>query len=240
MQILKILAIENRVKAASLVSSVCSQVALYPMDSIKTRMQVSQFRSVWDCLNHMRHTEGLRMGLYRGIFGPTVSYTFVRMLTFDWYAKMKYNIDDYVETLTGKSILVQVNTLGSTPTLLSTACFTTAGAVTGFTVSFLACPFELLKVGRQMSGMLSVTGEQQAAAVAKGSGGNMVAGAMTTMGANGGKGAAIDKGLSRVYRDKGTFSAGLDLYRRIGIRGLYSGIHLHASEYLDEESCEMC
>ena len=58
---------ENRVKTASLVSSVCSQVVLYPMDAIKTRMQVYKFSSVWSCLGEMKQTEGLRKGLYRGM-----------------------------------------------------------------------------------------------------------------------------------------------------------------------------
>jgi hypothetical protein len=42
-EVVKILAQENRIKTASLVSSVASQVALYPMDAIKTRMQVYKF-----------------------------------------------------------------------------------------------------------------------------------------------------------------------------------------------------
>jgi solute carrier family 25 (mitochondrial carnitine/acylcarnitine transporter), member 20/29 len=123
------------------------------------------------------------------------------MLTFEWYADMKYNVDDAAAALTGRSILVEVNTVGSRPTVLSTGCFTLAGAVTGFGVSFLACPFELLKVGRQMSGML--------------------AGKQST---------SFDETLGRHYRDKGTFSAGYELYKRVGIGGLYSGIHLHARE----------
>jgi hypothetical protein len=195
----KIIAQENRVKLASLVSSVCSQVALYPMDSIKTRMQVYKFSSVWNCLNEIKRTEGLRKGLYRGIVSPTFSYSIVRMITFEWYADMKYNVDDLVMAMTGNSILVQVNTIGSRPTLLSTSCFTLAGAITGFGVSFLACPFELLKIGRQMSGMLADRAQT-----------------------------SFDESLGRQYRDKGTISAGLELYRRVGIRGLYSGIHLHA------------
>ncbi|KAF2672831.1 mitochondrial carrier [Microthyrium microscopicum] len=198
-QIAKILAQENRVKTASLVSSICSQVALYPMDSIKTRMQVHKFSSVYDCISEIKRTEGLRHGLYRGIVGPTVSYSIVRMITFDWYNKMKYNVDDLVTSATGESVLVAVNTPGSRPSLLSTACFASAGAVVGFGVSFLACPFELLKVGRQMSGMVGA-----------------------------GSKSSFDETLSKRYRDRGTLSAALDLYRRIGIRGLYSGIHLHA------------
>jgi hypothetical protein len=125
------------------------------------------------------------------------------MITFEWYAAMKYNIDDAVYSMTGKSILEQVNSPGSHPTILSTACFTAAGAITGFGVSFLACPFELLKVGRQMSGMVGMK--------------------------SGGK-VSFDEALGRQYRDKGTFSAGLQLYRRIGVRGLYSGIHLHVGK----------
>jgi len=200
LELAKILVQENRIKTASLISSVASQVALYPMDAIKTRMQVYKFASVFDCIREVRRTEGLRKGLYRGIVGPTFSYSIVRMITFEWYAAMKYNIDDAVYSMTGKSILEQVNTPGSTPTLLSTTCFAAAGAITGFGVSFLACPFELLKVGRQMSGMVGMkTGNK----------------------------ASFDEALGRQYRDKGTFSAGLQLYRRIGVRGLYSGIHLH-------------
>jgi solute carrier family 25 carnitine/acylcarnitine transporter 20/29 len=44
---------------------------------------------------------------------------------------------------------------------------------------------------------------------------------------SGGK-TSFDPTLSQRYRDRGTLSAGLDLYRRIGIRGLYSGISYHA------------
>jgi hypothetical protein len=117
-------------------------------------MDRSKFNSIWSCLDSIKRTEGLRKGLYRGILGPTVSYSIVRMLTFEWYAGMKYNVDDAAAAITGRSILVEVNTVGSRPTLLSTGCFTLAGAITGFGISFLACPFELLKVGRQMSGML--------------------------------------------------------------------------------------
>jgi hypothetical protein len=160
-----------------------------------------KFSSVLNCIAEIKRTEGLRMGLYRGIVGPTVSYSIVRMITFDWYNKMKYNVDDAITAMTGKSILVEVNTPGSKPTLLSTSGFAFAGAVTGFSVSFLACPFELLKVGRQMSGMLATNGRS-----------------------------SFDEQLGRQYRDKGTVSAGVELYRRIGIKGLYSGIHLHASK----------
>jgi hypothetical protein len=35
----KVVAQENRIKVATLISSVTSQVALYPMEAIKTRMQ---------------------------------------------------------------------------------------------------------------------------------------------------------------------------------------------------------
>jgi solute carrier family 25 carnitine/acylcarnitine transporter 20/29 len=138
-EVVKILAQENRIKTASLVSSVASQVALYPMDAIKTRMQVYKFASVWSCLSEIKRTEGLRKGLYRGIVGPTISYSLVRMITFEWYADMKYTVDETLAAMTGESILVQVNTIGSKPTLLSTASFATAGAITGFGVSFLAC-----------------------------------------------------------------------------------------------------
>jgi solute carrier family 25 (mitochondrial carnitine/acylcarnitine transporter), member 20/29 len=165
------------------------------------------------------------------MFGPTVSYTAVRMITFDWYNKMKYNIDDAVFGMTGKSILVHVNTIGTKPTFLSAACFTAAGATTGFFVSFLACPFELLKVAKQMSGLMAVTQEASAKSAAQST---MVASmkpsatAVASVATAGG--GTIDAKLSRSYRDKGTFGAGYDLYKRVGIRGLYSGIHLHASK----------
>jgi solute carrier family 25 (mitochondrial carnitine/acylcarnitine transporter), member 20/29 len=124
------------------------------------------------------------------------------MFTFDWYTKAKYRIDEGVRGLTGRSILEEVNTVGSHPTLLSTACFSAAGAMTGFAVSFIACPFELLKIGRQMSGLVL---------------------------ANNGK-TSYDEKLGRQYRDRGTFHAGYQLFKKVGVRGLYSGIHLHASK----------
>lgn len=39
---------------------------------------------------------------------------------------------------------------------------------------------------------------------------------------------SFDEALYKSYRDRGTISAGVDLYRRIGLRGLYAGFHLHA------------
>jgi hypothetical protein len=41
----------------------------------------------------------------------------------------------------------------------------------------------------------------------------------------------MDKDLQRLYKEGGTWTCLRDVYRRIGFRGLYSGVGLHLGEH---------
>jgi hypothetical protein len=64
-----------------------------------------------------------------------------------------------------------------------------------------AGPFELLKNARQMAGVVAATG-----------------------------GSNIDEKLSSQHRRQGSVKTAIEVSKRLGIRGLYSGFHLHACE----------
>jgi hypothetical protein len=85
-------------------------------------------------------------------------------------------------------------------------------------------PFELLKNGRQMSGLLDkkvVVNNVEDSILKRG--GPLAAVAKANL-----SNPKFDQALHASHRDMGTMRAGYLVYQRVGIRGLYSGIRLHA------------
>lgn len=72
---------------------------------------------------------------------PVASFCFVRGITFSWYQKGKYLIDEKALAWTGKSLLVDANTKFQKPTVSSAVLFGVAGASSGFLASVIACKF---------------------------------------------------------------------------------------------------
>jgi hypothetical protein len=70
---------------------------------------------------------------------PIFSYCLVRGITFSWYQRGKYLIDEKALAWTGKSLLVDVNTKFQKPTVSSAVLFGAAGASSGLLASVIAC-----------------------------------------------------------------------------------------------------
>ncbi|KAF2101045.1 mitochondrial carrier [Rhizodiscina lignyota] len=139
-----------RTEVAASSSSILSTFAAYPLDSVKTRMQVYKFRNFPDCVRHTYRTEGVH-GFWRGVWSPLLSITLVRTVSFSIYQRAKYTYDDWIHKATGKSPLVIANTQGAYPTLSTITCFGAAGATAGATITAIACPFELTKLSAQIA-----------------------------------------------------------------------------------------
>ncbi|KAI9835591.1 MAG: hypothetical protein M1819_002042 [Sarea resinae] len=188
-----------RTEIAASTSSILSTFTAYPLDSVKTRMQAYKFPTFVDCVRHTHQTEGLR-GFWRGVLAPLASITFVRTVSFSIYQKAKYTYSAWLEKATGQSPLVIVNSPGSYPTFITAACFGAAGATAGAAITAIACPFELTKLSAQISVLMA--------------GSNNVA-----MGG--------DDAVRHSYQQKGTLKTAQNIVQHRGVRGLYSGFHLH-------------
>jgi len=199
-QQLKIWTKKHRTEVAASSSSVLSTLITYPLDSLKTRIQVHHFESFRDCVRATYRIEGIR-GYWRGVLSPLASVTLVRTISFTVYQKSKYTFDRWIYNATGSSPLVIANTKGATPNLLTIACFGAAGATAGAAVTAIACPFELVKLSAQTQ---QLPFEEMLKS-----------------------GTKIDESVRRSYEDKGTLRTAQNLIRHRGFMGLYSGFRLH-------------
>ncbi|RAK72102.1 putative mitochondrial carrier protein [Aspergillus fijiensis CBS 313.89] len=190
-----------KTQVASATSTVCATLAVTPLENVKTRMQTHNFKNVFQCVRYLWRTEGPR-GYVAGALPPLASVTAVRVVNFTTYNAAKHRISDFIERMTGESPLAMYNQPGSSPTLSTLFTFTAAGLVAGLITSPLACPFELAKNVVQTS--VLVSNRAQAA-----------------------PDAVNDPSLRKKPR-LGTVEAIKQIIQRYGIRGLYTGFHLHA------------
>lgn len=65
---------QNRMTLAALSSSLVSTIAGFPLDSVKSRLQVKKYSSVFDCIKRTFEEEGFR-GFFRGVGVPLVTIT---------------------------------------------------------------------------------------------------------------------------------------------------------------------
>ncbi|GAA5862248.1 hypothetical protein JCM3774_004837 [Rhodotorula dairenensis] len=168
---------ENRNTVAALVASFCSTIAGFPLDSVKSRLQVKRYSSVLDCARRTYAEEGIR-GFFRGVTIPLVTITLVRTTSFSIYTWSK---DELLRKrwLTGETVpsTAMAGFLG--------------GAASGLLLSVGTTAFEYTKIKLQLEYLI-----------------------------------AMKKGVP--YEPRGTVQGFLDLYRRGGVRGLYTGFRLHA------------
>ncbi|BGP37970.1 hypothetical protein JCM10449v2_001897 [Rhodotorula kratochvilovae] len=78
----------NRTTLAALTASFTSTVAGFPLDSVKSRLQVKRYSSVLDCARRTYAEEGIR-GFFRGVTVPLVTITLVRTASFSIYTWTK-------------------------------------------------------------------------------------------------------------------------------------------------------
>lgn len=122
-----------KVPILSYLASLNSTMTGFPLDSLKTRMQVHKYTSVWHCLKVTIKTEGVK-GLFRGIMTPALTSSFTKSLGISSYTMIKSNLNNsFNETFFGKTSLSFIS-----------------GCVSGVVVATAACPFELTKVFQQV------------------------------------------------------------------------------------------
>ncbi|CBQ67663.1 related to carnitine/acylcarnitine translocase [Sporisorium reilianum SRZ2] len=124
-------------------ASLVSTAASFPFDSVKSRLQVRDYPSIWACAKSVVREEGFR-GFFRGVTIPLVTISFVRTSSFSIY----YNT---------KKHLHSKNVFNDSSRLLDTALSGAAGGATsGVIISCGSAPFELVKVQRQLEYLIAV------------------------------------------------------------------------------------
>ncbi|CDS09678.1 hypothetical protein LRAMOSA02355 [Lichtheimia ramosa] len=132
----------NRTVIAASSAAVVGVVAGYPFDSIKTRMQTEPYDSITACVRQTYREEGVR-GFFRGVLPPLVTVSIIKSISFSVYEETKtflkaqspfYARDDNLRSVMTRS------TLG--------------GAASGAFVATFSCPFELVKIHKQLEILL--------------------------------------------------------------------------------------
>lgn len=141
----------------SISSGVASSIAtggLFPLDFLKSRMQIFETKLV-PTIQDAYRAEGIRT-FWRGVLPPLVSVTLVRTASFSIYQMAKYQYSAWIETnMTGESPLAIANEKDRYPTWSTAACFGLSGATTGGIISVIASPFELTKLSAQLAGKVN-------------------------------------------------------------------------------------
>ncbi|KAI9711441.1 MAG: hypothetical protein M1812_007186 [Candelaria pacifica] len=247
---------QYRTEVAASCSTLIGQVASYPLDAVKTRMQAynptflqcvketyklegpSAFMKGNTLSGHIKGTETLIANASSGVTAPLLSSTFNRTISFSVYQRVKYAYSAHLEAVTGSSPLVVVNTLGSYPTFGTISCFGFAGAAAGAVGAAIGCPFEFVKVSQQLSEASARNKAEQTAAAATAAANTTTttAGKAPINGING-IAATCVKGATAAatsvhepeglgYQGKGTIGAMKNIIKRRGVMGLWSGFHL--------------
>ena len=124
-------------------ASLVSTAASFPFDSVKSRLQVRDYPSIWACAKAVVREEGVK-GFFRGVTIPLITISFVRTSSFSIY----YNT---------KSYLHRNNIFSDNNRLIHTALSGAAGGATsGVIISCGSAPFELVKVQRQLEYLIAV------------------------------------------------------------------------------------
>ncbi|EEB05506.1 2-oxoadipate and 2-oxoglutarate transporter [Schizosaccharomyces japonicus yFS275] len=122
---------------AGATAGISEVLCLYPLDVVKTRMQLSvgqsQYKGTFDCLRQIVKNEGPAF-LYRGILPPIMMEAPKRALKFasnDFYGKLWRRVFNVKKNTPMLSVLT--------------------GSCAGFTETFVVVPFELVKIRLQDS-----------------------------------------------------------------------------------------
>ena len=148
----------NRTVVTAGTASLVSTAASFPFDSVKSRLQVRDYPSIWACAKAVVREEGFR-GFFRGVTIPLVTISFVRTSSFSIY----YNT---------KKHLHANNIFNDASRLVHTALSGAAGGATsGVIISCGSAPFELVKVQRQLEYLIAVQKGLVKKSTANGAGG---------------------------------------------------------------------
>ncbi|MBW0465358.1 hypothetical protein O181_005073 [Austropuccinia psidii MF-1] len=131
----------NRTTISAAIASMLATMAAFPLDSIKSRLQVSNYNSVTECVQKTYAEEGPK-GFYRGIAIPMLTITLVRTLSFAIY-------NDTKTSLHQRQIL-------SSPSIRDIALSGLAGGMaSGLLISVGSCAFELVKIRAQLESAIA-------------------------------------------------------------------------------------
>lgn len=129
---------------SGIVSGIAGRVTEHPFDTLKTRMQASlgggsftKYNGAWDCFVKIMKGEGVR-GLYRGMSAPLVGTIFETSTLFFFNGRLKRMLSEQGDLAPGEELPMPLVLL--------------AGAGTGFFVSFILTPVELIKCRLQVAG----------------------------------------------------------------------------------------
>lgn len=217
------------------------------LDSLKSRLQstrepISLPRLAADVIKE----EGL-WGLWRGFPLPLITIAAVRSISFTIYTSTKRFVNngttfanrkdgfvglDGEERITaGTSTMTShINQafqngtglgLFSTPSITNVALTSSiAGAASGAVVSIGSCPFELVKVRRQLEYQIARDRLERAERLR-----------FLSMGKKFDPAMHASKNIMANYKPPGTWPAVKDIYREKGITGLWAGFRLHSGEF---------
>ncbi|PLW17757.1 hypothetical protein PCANC_09064 [Puccinia coronata f. sp. avenae] len=131
----------HRTTVSAAISSMLATMAAFPLDSIKSRLQVNNYDSVMDCVKKTYVEEGPK-GFYRGIAIPMLTITIVRTLSFTIYNDTK-------------QFLHQRQLVSSTSARDIALSGLAGGAASGFLISVGSCAFELVKIRSQLESAIA-------------------------------------------------------------------------------------
>ncbi|KAH8925762.1 mitochondrial carrier [Atractiella rhizophila] len=128
----------HRTSIAAGSASIVTTLVGFPLDSIKSRLQVKTYEGgVLGCVKSTFREEGFR-GFFRGLLSPLITISVVRTTSFTIYTETKKTLHEKdlfnKDTVSGRAIS---GFLG--------------GATSGALISAGSCPFELTKIRAQLS-----------------------------------------------------------------------------------------
>ncbi|KAI9323596.1 mitochondrial carrier domain-containing protein [Dichotomocladium elegans] len=131
----------NRTVIAASSAAVVGVVVGYPFDSIKTRMQTVPYDSLASCVRQTFKDEGIR-GFFRGVLPPLVTVSIIKSISFSVYEETKAYCKARVSFLAANELksVMAMSTLG--------------GAASGAFIATFSCPFELVKIHKQLEVLL--------------------------------------------------------------------------------------
>ncbi|KAL8293091.1 hypothetical protein RQP46_000785 [Phenoliferia psychrophenolica] len=132
---------EHRTTIAAATGSLVSVVAGFPLDAVKSRLQVKRYSSVLDCVQRTYAQEGVK-GFFRGVTLPLISITGVRTASFSIYTGTKEGLKKrkYFDDKSLASVAV-LGFLG--------------GASSGVMLSLGTSAFEYTKISMQLDYLIS-------------------------------------------------------------------------------------
>lgn len=144
------------------IAGVCGGVAVvlvgHPFDTTKTRMQTAPegfYTSTLDCVKKTYHWEGAR-GFYSGIMSPMLGQMFFRAASFVTFFHTLNFVGKLGERTSSSSSSSPSSSLSSSPSMSQETKATPvsnimmAGAITGFCISFIETPIDLVKTKLQI------------------------------------------------------------------------------------------